>query len=177
MIAMGSGTWTGLIGLAGAVIGAGGAILGGWLQQRHQAKTARAERREERRYTAARAALDMLIRIRHAAANRAEDDASEAVWTAELVEWSTSFDATLYLVPDGEEMRERVFEIVRHLGYYEALGQNHQEANGWIDITCGEAIQVLSAFLREDPLPTRSANFRDRQDMVNAHIRTRSSTS
>lgn len=107
MIPRGSGMRTRLIGLAGAV-GAGGAILGRWLQRQHQAKTAKAERREEHRYTAGRAALDMLVRIRHAAANRAEDEASEAVWTAELVERSSSFDATRYLVPDEEEMRERV---------------------------------------------------------------------
>lgn len=55
--------------------------------------------------------------------------------------------------------------MVRRVGYYEAVRQNHQEANGWIDFTCGEAITV------------QSANFRDRPGMVNAHIRTRSSTS
>ncbi|MFE0451614.1 hypothetical protein ACFW2D_10035 [Streptomyces sp. NPDC058914] len=174
---MGSEIWTGLVGLGGAVIGAGGAILGGWLQQRHQAKTAKQQRREEHRYTAGRTALDMLIRLRHVAANRGEDAESENAWTAELVEWSTSFDAALFLVPGGDEMRERVFEVVRQLGFYEALGQNHREANAWIDVVCGEAITILSAFLREDPLPSRSRVFRDRQDMIEAHLRSRTAPS
>ncbi|MEU8556016.1 hypothetical protein AB0C80_18770 [Streptomyces anthocyanicus] len=163
-------TLVGLIGFGGAVVGAGGALLGGWLQQRHQVKAARAERREERRYTAGQTALGMLIRIRHAAANRAEDEESEAAWTAELIEWSTSFDAALLLIADGDEMRERVFEVVRHLGYYDRLGQNHREANDWIDAACGEAINLLSAYLREDPLPSRSVTYRERQARVDAHI-------
>ncbi|MGW7021520.1 hypothetical protein ACWGGS_19620 [Streptomyces decoyicus] len=172
MIVVQTETLVGLIsGLGGAVIGAGGALLGGWFQQRWQAMTAKEQRRDERRFTAGRTALDMLIRLRHAAANRGEDAESEDAWTAELVEWSTSFDAALFLVPGGDEMRERVFEVVRHLGFYEALGQNHHEANAWIDVVCREAITILSAFLREDPLPPRSTVFRDRQDMVDAHLR------
>ncbi|MGI5192263.1 hypothetical protein ACQEVY_01180 [Streptomyces sp. CA-288835] len=164
--------WAGLFSLGGAVIGAGGAILGAWFQQRHQAKTAGEQRREERRYTSGQAALDMLIRLRHAAANRAEgDDESESAWTDQLVEWSTSFDAALFLVPGGDEMRERVFEVVRHLGYYDMLGQNHREANGWLDQVCGEAITILSAFLREDLLPPQSSVFLDRQDMIAAYLR------
>ncbi|MCX4608715.1 hypothetical protein [Streptomyces mirabilis] len=168
-------TLVGLIsGLGGAVIGAGGALLGGWLQQRHQAKTAKQQRREERRFTAGRTALDMLIRLRHVAANRAEgDDESEAAWVDGLVEWTTTFDAALLVVPDGKEMRERVFEVVRHLGFYESLGQTHSEASGWIDATCLEGIELLSAFLREEPLPAQSRPFRDRTGMIEAHLRAR----
>ncbi|MFM9698843.1 hypothetical protein [Streptomyces europaeiscabiei] len=161
----------GLIGLAGAVIGAGGALLGGWLQQRHQAQTAKAERREERRYTAGQVALDMLIRLRQATASRTEDQESEDAWTDAFIDWTVTFDAALYVVPDGNEMREQVFEIVRLIGYYEALGQTHQESNLWIDALCREAIGALSAFLREEPLPEPSQFFLDQREMVRAHHR------
>ncbi|MFF9394218.1 hypothetical protein [Streptomyces griseoluteus] len=172
-------TLVGLIsGLGGAAIGAGGALLGGWLQQHHQAKTAKEQRREERRFTAGRTALDMLIRLRHVGANRAEGDAeSQGAWVDQLVEWTTSFDAALFVVPGGDEMRERVFEVVRHLGFYDVLGQTHSEANAWIDATCGEAIGILSAFLREDPLPPRSRALRDHTEMVEAHLRNRTDPS
>lgn len=38
----------GLIGFSGAVVGAGGALLGGWLQQRHQAAVAQEQREAAR---------------------------------------------------------------------------------------------------------------------------------
>ncbi|MFE1425720.1 hypothetical protein ACFW6C_09160 [Streptomyces fungicidicus] len=172
-------TLVGLIsGLGGAVIGAGGALLGAWLQQHHQAKTAKEQRRDERRFTAGRMALDMLIRLRRVAANRSEGDTeSENAWVDELVEWTTTFDAALLVVPDGDEMRERMFEVVRHLGYYDVLGQTHSQGNGWIDATCMEAIEILSAFLREEALPPRSQPFVDRVGMVEAHLRAQTNPS
>ncbi|MFE9649323.1 hypothetical protein ACFYO0_35470 [Streptomyces sp. NPDC006365] len=164
-------TWVGLIGFGGAVVGAGGALLGGWLQQRHQARIAKAERREERRYTAGQAALDMLIHFRQATANRIDEEESENAWTEVFVEWSVTFDAALYVVPDADEMRDRVFGIMGFIGYHEALGQTHSEANLWIDALCKEAIAVLSAFLREEPLPEPSQFFLDQREMVRAHLR------
>ncbi|MFD4523269.1 hypothetical protein ACFWP7_04905 [Streptomyces sp. NPDC058470] len=167
-------TLVGLIsGLGGAVIGAGGALLGGWLQQRHQAKTARAERRDERRYTTGQAALEILIRFRQSAASRTEDRESEDAWTDVFIDLTVTIDAALYVVPDGDEMRDQVFEIVRLIAYYEQLGQTHQESNLWIDALCKEAIEVLSAFLREDPLPSPFRFFLDQQEMVEVHLRNR----
>lgn len=166
-------TLVGLIGFGGAVVGAGGALLGGWLQQRHQARIAKQERREERRLASGQAALDMLIRLRQATASRTQNPESEDAWTGAFVDWTVTFDAALYVVPDGEEMREQVFEIVRLIGYYEELGQTHQEANLWIDALCREALAVLSAFLREEPLPNPSRFFLDQQEMVEAHLATR----
>ncbi|MFJ8507717.1 hypothetical protein [Streptomyces avermitilis] len=166
-------TLVGLIGFGGAVVGAGGALLGGWLQQRHQAKSAKEERRAERRHAAGQAALDMLIRFRHATASRINDDEGVDAWTEAFVEWSVTFDAALYVVPDGEAMRKRVFGIMGFVGYHEDLGQNHSEASLWIDALCKEAIGVLSAFLREEPLPAPSTFFLDQREMVRAHERAR----
>ncbi|MGR6973211.1 hypothetical protein ACU639_27095 [Streptomyces cynarae] len=141
-------------------------------------KTAKEQRRDERRFTAGRTALDLLIRLRRAAANRSEGNAeSEAAWVEELIEWTTTFDAALLVVPDGDEMRERVFEVVRQLGFYDVLGQTHNEASEWINATCTEAIELLSAFLREEPLPPPSEPFLDRIGMIEAHFRPSSSPS
>ncbi|MDV9175972.1 hypothetical protein R6V09_38365 [Streptomyces sp. W16] len=175
MIAVQTETLVGLIGFGGAVVGAGGALLGGWLQQHHAAKTAKDERRSERRYTTGQAALEILIRFRQATASRTEDQESEDAWNDVFIDLTVTFDAALYVVPDGDEMREQVFEIVRLIAYYEQLGQTHQESNLWIDSLCKEAIEVLSAFLREDPLPSPSRFFLDQQEMVEAHLRNRTS--
>ncbi|MEU0844805.1 hypothetical protein ABZ370_35775 [Streptomyces sp. NPDC005962] len=160
----------GWIGLIGASVGAAGALLGGWLQQRHQAKISKEERREGRRLATGQSALDMLIRLRQATANRTDTPEGEDAWTDAFVDWTVTFDAALYVVPDGDEMREQVFEIVRLIGYYESLGQTHRESNLWIDALCREALAVLSAFLREDPLPTPSRFFLNQLDMVEAHL-------
>jgi hypothetical protein len=161
----------GWIGLIGASVGAAGALLGGWFQQRYAAKTAGEQRQEERRYTAGRAALDSLIRLRHSIANRTDNLQSEEAWTDALVEHSSVYDATLLLIPDADNLRERMSWIARVLGHYEILGQSLDEANSWVGATTLEGIKVLSAFLREEPLPEPSPYFLDLQGMVEAHYR------
>lgn len=47
----------GWFGLIGAAVGASRALVGGWLQQLYQAKTAKQQRRDERRFTADRMAF------------------------------------------------------------------------------------------------------------------------
>ncbi|MFF7477080.1 hypothetical protein [Streptomyces sp. NPDC008092] len=142
--------------MCGAAIGAGGALLGGWLQQSRQAKTAKEQRREERRYAAGQAALEMLIRFRHASMKRTKETESTLAFTEALVEFVTTFDAALYVVSDAEEMRTRVLDTMSFSAYTIELGHTHDEAKSWIDVICKEAIGVLSAFLREEPLPEPS---------------------
>ncbi|GGX94787.1 hypothetical protein GCM10010298_70290 [Streptomyces microflavus] len=60
----------GWFGLIGATVGASGALMGGWLQQRYQAKPAKDQRRNERRLAAGQVALDMLVRLRRPASRR-----------------------------------------------------------------------------------------------------------
>ncbi|MER7851664.1 hypothetical protein ABTZ98_03815 [Streptomyces bacillaris] len=164
-------TLVGLMGLGGAAVGAGGALMGGWLQHRLQTKATREQQREERRYVAGQTALDMLIRLRLAAANRVGSVESEDAWTDALVEHTTSYEAALLLIPDGAVLRDRLHAISRVLGHYESLGQSHWEANAWLDVTALEAIGVLSAFLRQEALPAPSAPFNEQQSMVEAHHR------
>ena len=171
MTAMQAETLTGLMGLTGAAVGAAGALMGGWLQQRLQTKAAREQQREERRYIAGQTALDMLIRLRSTAANRVDSLESEDAWIDVFVEHTTAYEAALLLIPDADDLRERLYAISRVLGHYESLGQSHQEANTWLDATSVEAIRVLSAFLRQEPLPNASHTFLEQQGMVAAHHR------
>ncbi|MFI5979176.1 hypothetical protein [Streptomyces sp. NPDC051452] len=164
-------TLAGLMGLAGAVVGAGGALLGGYLQQHHQAKTAKEQRRDERRYTAGQAALEMLIRFRHASMKRTEDVDSALAFSEALVEFVTTFDAALYVVPDGDEMRRRVLGTIGLAAGYMEPHHPNSEDKSWIDTCCKEAIGVLSAFLREEPLPEPSQRFLEQHEIMRARRR------
>ncbi|MEU6001563.1 hypothetical protein ABZ837_27520 [Streptomyces sp. NPDC047197] len=171
MTAMQAETLAGLMGLTGAAVGATGALMGGWLQQRLQSKAAREQQREERRYIAGQTALDMLIRLRRTAASRVDSPESEDDWIDVFVEHTTAYEAALLLIPDADHLRERLYAISRALGHYESLGQSHQDANLWLDSTALEAIRVLSAFLRQEPLPNPSHVFLEQQGMIEAHYR------
>ncbi|MEU6651296.1 hypothetical protein ABZ904_18085 [Streptomyces sp. NPDC046900] len=170
-------TLAGLMGLAGAVVGAGGALLGGWLQQQHQAKTAKEQRRDERRYTAGQAALEMLIRFRHASMRRTEDADSALAFSEALVEFVTTFDAALYVVSHGDEMRRRVLGIIGLAAAYMEPSRPNSEDKGWVDTCCKEAVGVLSAFLREEPLPEPSQYFLEQREIARARDRARSEPS
>jgi hypothetical protein len=167
----------GWIGLGGAAIGAGAAILGGWLQQRQQAKADREQRREERRYSNGQTALEMLIRFREANMRRTEDPESMRDFTEALVEFVMAFDAALYVVSDGGEMRSRVMRIMGVAADSIDLGPAHQESKTWTHAMFTEAICVLSAFLREEPLPKPSREFLEVRQTVRAHSRAQSNPS
>ncbi|MEV2227900.1 hypothetical protein AB0H69_04825 [Streptomyces phaeochromogenes] len=136
-------------------------------------ETAKAERREERRHAAGQAALNMLIRLRTATVNRTKDQESEDAWNDAFIDWTETFNAVHYVAPDGDEVREQVFEIVRLIGFYETLGQTHHESSLWIDAQCRDAITVLSALLREEPLPRRPHFFLDQRETTESYLRSR----
>jgi hypothetical protein len=167
----------GWIGLGGAAIGAGAAVLGGWLQQRAQAKADREQRREERRYSNGQAALEMLIRFREANMRRTEDPGGMQDFTEALVEFVMAFDAALYVVSDAEEMRRRVLGIMRVAADCIDLTRTHPEAKRWAQTMCTESIRVLSAFLREEPLPRPSTEFLEHRQIIRAHNQAQSDAS
>ncbi|QHA04602.1 hypothetical protein GQF42_16045 [Streptomyces broussonetiae] len=164
-------TLVGLIGFGGAVVGAGGALLGGWLQQHYQDKAAKELRRDERRYATGQTALEMLIRFRHASMKRTEDADSDLAFSEALVEFVTTFDAALYVVPGGDEMRRRVLGTIGLAAAYMEPRRPNSEDKSWIDTCCKEAIGVLSAFLREEPLPEPSQRFLEQHELMRARSR------
>ncbi|MFJ4467256.1 hypothetical protein ACIP2X_06990 [Streptomyces sp. NPDC089424] len=156
--------WTGLIGLGGAAIGAGGAVLGGWLQ----ARSARVERAEGHRRDAAQAALNELLQLRHELMVHDRERPTDQNYG--LTEPFQNFmhtgerrlmamHASALLIPDPRlrERLERVYEIGNAWLLAPGLGAGAQLA--WMQAASREGIEVLGAFLRGDPLPAEYEGF------------------
>lgn len=165
--------WVGLIGFGGAVVGAGGALVGGWLQQRHQATVLREQQEaartgllEERGRAAGEKALSELYALR-----RHLKDCELRPVPAELQPWrgiARTFidDAELavMLMPNAAQVQSRVADAARlitetlMIGRDEARMMTDGEHRTHVNLCLAgtlEAIGVLSAFMRGDPLPGR----------------------
>jgi hypothetical protein len=150
----------GWIGLGGATIGAGAAILGGWIQQRQQVKTDRQKLIEERGQTAGHEALAVLYALRRhiASWDPGLDAEGREAWVLSGQEMADEADMAVGLVPESREIRVRMEEalsVVRS-----RLGQDRlrttSEAYSTAILTT-HAIDILQTFLRGgEPLPPRS---------------------
>lgn len=148
----------GWIGLVGTTVGAGGALLGGWMQQRHQVKTAREERRHVLAITAAEAALaelfEMQREVRICIEPPSEGESTEQI--RRIHGWQTKINLLMQRVPDAD-VRQRVCEAVA-LSYLFPRGTPHISSSEWqIYAMCmsSDAVECLGAYLREEPLPPR----------------------
>ncbi|WP_432131267.1 hypothetical protein [Streptomyces tendae] len=168
MIAVQTETLVGLIsGLGGAAIGAGGALLGGWLQQRHQVKLDREQREqaragvlEERGRTAADKALGELYALR-----RHISTWKGAFSTEEQNEWfQTGYsladvaELNAALIPEADELRERLqdaLESARDSLHADAWYSEHEPYLSASDTE--HTIALLSAYMRGDYLPPMTA--------------------
>jgi hypothetical protein len=162
MIAVQTETLVGLIGFGGAVVGAGGALLGGLLQSRLQAKGTRAQRIEDRAREAGNNALSELLVLRRLVTENVltnlDEEQPEWRLTAQL--HMDAAEMALLLMPGAEAVRGRV---VKALGLAERalafaaraeLGLHVEKLHLY---NCSnEAIQVVGAFLRGDQLPPPS---------------------
>ncbi|MFG1806212.1 hypothetical protein [Streptomyces sp. NPDC049040] len=164
-------TLAGLIGFGGAVVGAGGALLGGWLQQRHQARVtreqqaaARAALLEERGRAAGEKALSALYALRR----HLNDCASRPVpeerqpWRVIARAFIDDAELAVMLMPHAAQVQSRIAdaaglitetlvigrEEARQMTDREHISHIHRCLAGTL-----EAIQALSAFMRADPLP------------------------
>lgn len=165
--------WVGLIGFGGAVVGAGGALVGGWLQQRHQAtvlrqqqEAARAGLLEERGRAAGEKALSELYALR-----RHLKDCELRPVPGERQPWRgiartliDDAELAVMLMPNAAEVQSRVADAAGlitqtlMIGRDEARMMTDGEHRTHVSLCLGgtlEAIGVLSAFMRGDPLPDR----------------------
>ncbi|MGW4437026.1 hypothetical protein ACWELO_14880 [Streptomyces sp. NPDC004596] len=119
-------TLVGLIGFGGAVVGAGGALLGGWLQHRQQADTARRERWEGYARKAAETTLTELLTAQEEMTDWAmgfsgrEEDANELYRI--ILERSRSARHSSLLIPEASEMRSRLREVLEVMTSFLAAG-------------------------------------------------------
>ncbi|MEU1454404.1 hypothetical protein [Streptomyces avermitilis] len=149
-------TLVGLIGFGGAVVGAGGALLGGWLQQRHQAETARLERQNARGYAAGEKSLGELHRLRHHLTEcEAVGDVSQdrQPWRSIAVRHLDDAELAIMLIPNATQVRERLVKALYCARRYELAGQHRANQVRWIKTCVTSAIDMLSSHLRGDPVP------------------------
>ncbi|NUP43259.1 MAG: hypothetical protein HOY76_41140 [Streptomyces sp.] len=161
-------TLVGLIGLGGAVVGVGGTLLGGWLQHRQQAQTAREERAEARsseaesrgREVADKALSELYALRRHALAWKVGMSAAERnEWLGKAHTMADEAELHTALIPGADTLRVRVgdaLSVVR-ASFFQDADEAEHEADLCVADT-GHCIDLLSAYMRGDaalPEPTR----------------------
>lgn len=165
-------TLVGLIsGLGGAVIGAGGALLGGWLQQHHQAKTARRERQHGYSRASQERALDALVQIHQVVFDYTRDHPEDtpllehkAKVIDKVMEHAHVARTATMLVMNAPELRERLDEVFMVLLGFPAapMAESEQPSsarNTWLLTASQEGMDILSAAMREEPIPQSSEGF------------------
>jgi hypothetical protein len=174
MIAVQTETLVGLIsGLGGAVIGAGGALVGGWLQQRWQAKTARRERLDGYSRHAGETALDALVQIQQVVFTFSRDfghsghDQFKAQVVDKVLHHAHVAKTAALLIVGDAELRSRLDEVLRVLIGYSALPEAEPHALTrsrciWFLEAASEGMDILSAFMRLEPIPSSSERFREK---------------
>ncbi|MGW2932942.1 hypothetical protein ACWDA7_13990 [Streptomyces sp. NPDC001156] len=156
-------TLVGLIsGLGGAAIGAGGALLGGWLQQRHQVKTAR----EQKIGDLGRAAGDKLLAELYGLRRLVMDCSYEEFreehpqWRKTAVNHVDAVELAVGLIPQAPGVRTRVKEAMdlAESGTLYAMRADLGPRRELLHLFggCNEAIEIVSAFMRGDPIPAPS---------------------
>jgi hypothetical protein len=154
-------------GLLGALMGAGGAVAGGWLQQKQQAEIAKEEREEARGYTAAQRALTELLAAREvlAAYTRAPSSAPNPYRPAR--DAVRRAEAEVLVIPNARELRHRMRAVI-HVYLLDKWPQpsTREQRTTWRTEVVREAIRLMSYYLRGDPLPGRSDEFKEAQRVM-----------
>ncbi|MET9479298.1 hypothetical protein [Streptomyces sp. NPDC006638] len=164
MIGMEAEVMAGLIGFGGAAVGAGGALLGAWLQQRHQAETAQKQREdaraslvEERGRTAAEKALAELYGMRrHAVTWKGGMPAEERnKWSHTGSALVDEAELNAALIPGADELRARLQDALATIHTSIHVDAYESEHEAYLSTTDTEhAIALLSAYMRGDALPS-----------------------
>ncbi|MFF3377778.1 hypothetical protein ACFYXF_33085 [Streptomyces sp. NPDC002680] len=160
-------TLAGLVGLGGTVVGVGGTLLGGLIQQRHQARTTRDERAEARasevesrgREVAEKALTELYGLRRHALTwkvGMSSDEQNQWAKTAHTMADDAELNAAL--IPGADALRERLqdaLSVTRKSFSEDAYETEHEPYKSEFDT--GHSIALLSAYMRGDealPTPT-----------------------
>ncbi|WP_328581942.1 hypothetical protein [Streptomyces sp. NBC_00370] len=160
-------TLAGVFGLGGTVVGVGGTLLGGIVQQRHQARTAREERAEARagevesrgRVVAEKALAELYELRRHALTwkvGMSPDERNQWVKTANTM--ADDAELNVALIPAADALRERLqdaLSVARKSFFVDAYESEHEPYMSEFD--AGHSIALLSAYMRGDgalPTPT-----------------------
>jgi hypothetical protein len=158
-------------GLGGATIGAGGALLGGWLQQHHQAKTARRERQESYSRVAGERALDALVQMQQVIFEYTRDHPEgttllehKALVIDKVVEHAHIARTSSMLITRAPELRARLDEVFMVLLQFYVAPVVESESpsrtrNTWLLTATQEGLDVLSSALRDERIPDSTEGF------------------
>lgn len=146
----------GLIGFGGAIVGAGGALLGGWLQRRHQAATAREERQDARGYVAGEKALGELYQLRQhliICGTAGEVPEDRQLWRFIAIWHLDDAELAIMLMPNASQIREQLTKPLYCARRYEVAGQHRYQQTPWMKACVTSAIDMLSSHLRGSRVP------------------------
>lgn len=146
----------GWIGLGGAVVGAGAAVLGGVVQQRLQAKSTQADRREERGHLAGEKALAELYQLRRhllACVGTAGVPDECEPWRDIARRYLDSAELAVLLLPSSTPAGGRAMEVLLLAERFELAGQDRRRQLRWIGYCVSRAIRILSAHRGGDEIP------------------------
>jgi hypothetical protein len=176
MIGMQPEVLSGLIGFGGAVVGGGAAIFGTWLTLNHQRKQAREERLLNLGQAATDAAISELIQLldflrtvgkEHSLATQLAE--YELPWTDTANQHLKAVDLAIRRIPD-RAVYERVRIPLRLAINWRAAGTMHLHAVVLLIRMADDMLEVLSAYLRRDSLPSPSEDVKKAQRKLEAYV-------
>ncbi|CAL9467703.1 hypothetical protein SUDANB23_02770 [Streptomyces sp. enrichment culture] len=160
MIVMQPEVVSGLIGFGGALVGGAASLGGVWLTLSHQRKLAQEARLAEVGQEAADKALNELITlgeflesVRGEVAAMRTDESAEYLDT--VFGHMERVQRAVARIPD-QELRMRMRDLLFVMRKYRAAGVRHLFAVSWLAEVADELTELLSAYIRADPLPPLS---------------------
>ncbi|MFD8472034.1 hypothetical protein ACFV2E_08255 [Streptomyces globisporus] len=160
-------TLAAVFGLGGTLVGAGASVWATIVSQRHQARTAVTQRTEDRGRAAGEKALEELYTLRRFmtefTAARAREEGQP--WRLTAKRHFDEAELAVMLMPNAREVQNRIEEVMGIAGATLMVGQKHAQATDGMELIreirhcrslAVEAIQILSAYMRGDALPTPS---------------------
>ncbi|MFC8697718.1 hypothetical protein [Streptomyces parvus] len=173
MIVMQPEVLSGLIGFGGALVGGAASFGGVWLTLSHQRKLAQEARLAEIGQEAADRALNELITlgeflesVRGEVATMRTDESAE--YLATVFGHMERVQRAVARIPD-RELRTRVRDLLTVMRKYRAAGVRHFFAVSWLAELADELTELLSAYIRSDPLPPLSERTESKQRRAIQH--------
>lgn len=173
MIVMQPEVLSGLIGFGGALVGGAASFGGVWLTLSHQRKLARETRLAEIGQDAADRALNELITLGEFLGSVRSDVAAmptdeRASYLDTVFGHMESIERAVARIPN-RELRDRVKSLLIVMRRFRAAGVRHFFAVSWLAELTDELTELLSAYIRSDPLPPLSSRTEEKQHRATQH--------
>lgn len=173
MIVMQPEVLSGLIGFGGALVGGAASFGGVWLTLSHQRKQAREARLLEIGQVAADKALNELITLGEFLGSVQGDVVTmhtdeRASYLDTVFGHMENIERAVARIPN-RELRDRVKSLIVVMRRFRAAGVRHFFAVSWLAELTDELTDLLSAYIRSDPLPPLSSRTEEKQRRATQH--------